>query len=66
MATVPVGVPLVVSPRTACKMLNVGLTRCYELLNSGAIQSYKEGASRQILTKSIYEYVERKLADGCN
>jgi excisionase family DNA binding protein len=53
--------PLVVSPRRACHILDCGVTRLYELIGSGELRSYKDGASRKILTASIRAYVERQL-----
>jgi excisionase family DNA binding protein len=55
---------LLVRPRQACSMLSVGLTRCYELMNSGELQSFKDGKSRKITVKSIEAYVERRLGGG--
>jgi excisionase family DNA binding protein len=54
--------PLVVPPRQACQMLSVGLTRLYELLHEGALESYRHGRSRRITTKSIRAYIERQIA----
>jgi excisionase family DNA binding protein len=53
--------PLVVSPRTACRMLSCGLTRLYELLGTGELESYRDGSSRRITTRSVRAYVERQL-----
>ena len=55
------GEPLVVSPRTACRMLSCGLTRLYELIAARELESYRDGASRRITTRSICAYVERQL-----
>ena len=49
------------SPRHACFLLGIGLTRCYELMNSGELQSFKDGKSRKITVASIRAYVERKV-----
>lgn len=54
--------PIVVSPRRAQQMLDVGHSRLYELLSQGELQSYKDGKSRKIIVASIKEYVARKLA----
>jgi excisionase family DNA binding protein len=53
--------PLVVPPRQACAMLSIGLTRCYELISAGELQSFKDGKSRKITVSSIRAYVERQL-----
>jgi hypothetical protein len=53
--------PFVVSPRRACHLLDCGITRIYELINSGAVETYKDGSSRKIVTASIREYIRRQL-----
>ena len=54
--------PLAVSPREACRLLNVGNTYLYKLLNNGELESYWEGKSRKITTQSIRARHERQLA----
>jgi excisionase family DNA binding protein len=56
--------PLVVRPRQACEMLAIGLTRLYELLNEGALESYLHGGSRRITIASIRAYIDRHLKAG--
>ena len=56
--------PLVVSPRRAQQMLDVGHSRLYELLSQGELQSFKDGKSRKITVASIHDFVARKLAAG--
>jgi hypothetical protein len=53
--------PLVVSPRRAQQMLDVGHSRLYELLAQGELQSFKDGKSRKISVASIRDFVARKL-----
>jgi excisionase family DNA binding protein len=53
--------PLVVAPREACRMLSIGLTRLYELLHQGDLESYRDGGSRRITVASIQAYVSRQL-----
>lgn len=55
--------PLVVKPKRAARMLDVGLTRLYELMSAGELESYRDGASRKITVASIQAYVARKLRD---
>ncbi|GAA0005558.1 helix-turn-helix domain-containing protein [Bradyrhizobium diazoefficiens] len=43
--------------------LRIGRAKIYELLNSGALESYLEGAARKITWRSIDAYVERRLAE---
>ena len=54
--------PLVVRPKVACRLLSVGETQLYELINSEELESFRDGASRKITTRSIHAYVERQLA----
>jgi excisionase family DNA binding protein len=58
----PVRGPLVVRPREACQMLCVGLTKLYELLHAGELESYRHGRSRRITISSICGYIERQIA----
>jgi hypothetical protein len=53
---------LVVSPRVACRLLDTGNTRLYELLAAGELDSYREGHSRKITMESIRRLVRRRLA----
>jgi len=55
--------PIVVRPHEACRMLSVGLTRLYELLHEGQLESFRYGRSRRITVASIHAYVERQLAE---
>jgi excisionase family DNA binding protein len=56
---------LVVRPKRACALLNVGVTRLYELIAQQELVSYKTGtdrrAARWITTASIHGYVERQI-----
>jgi excisionase family DNA binding protein len=54
--------PLAVSPRQACVLLGVGITRLYELIGNGELQSYRDGRARRITTESIRRRVARLLA----
>ncbi len=53
--------PLVVSPKIACHLLNCGLTRLYQLVAAGEIESFLAGRVRRITTRSIEDYVEREV-----
>jgi hypothetical protein len=57
----PCDEPLVVSPRRAQQMLDIGHSRLYELLSQGELQSFKDGKSRKISVASIRDFVARKL-----
>lgn len=53
--------PLVASPNETMSMLRIGREKLYQLLNSGELESYREGGSRRILWRSIEAHVERRL-----
>jgi excisionase family DNA binding protein len=57
--------PLVVSPRQACRLLSVGLTRLYEILNAGKLDSFMVGRSPRITLASIHAYIELNRAAAC-
>jgi hypothetical protein len=42
-------------------MLSSGLTRVYELINTGELESYLDGRSRKITVASIKRYIARRL-----
>jgi hypothetical protein len=52
---------LVVRPKVACQMLDIGVTRLYELIASGELETFKDGTARKITTSSIRSYVQRQL-----
>jgi hypothetical protein len=54
--------PLVVSPRHARDLLDMGNTRLYELLAAGELDSFLDGRSRKITIESIHRYISRRLA----
>jgi hypothetical protein len=48
----------------ACYALDCGRDRLYDLLNSGAIESFLDGRSRKIVVVSLEDYVARRLAES--
>ena len=54
--------PLVVSPKRAATMLDVGLSTLYQLLGSGELEHYLDGKFRRITTASIHDYIARRVA----
>jgi hypothetical protein len=52
----------VVRPKVAFKLIGCGITRGYELVNSGQLESYLDGRARKITVRSILRYIERRLA----
>ena len=55
---------LAVAPKMARRMLSIGLTQLYELLNSGELSSLRVGRSRRILVASIHAYVGKLIAQS--
>jgi excisionase family DNA binding protein len=56
-----IGIPLAVRPREAAQMLGVGLTKLYELLDAGDLESFHIGRARRITTASLRRYIERQI-----
>jgi hypothetical protein len=52
---------LIVSPRRARHLLDMGNTRLYELLAAGELDSFLDGRSRKITIESIHRYISRQL-----
>jgi hypothetical protein len=53
-----------VSPREACDVANIGLTRLYELIAAGELESYLDGKSRKVTLRSIKARRDRLLAEA--
>jgi hypothetical protein len=58
-----IGCAMVATVNETMAALKIGRAKTYELINSGQLQSYVEGASRKILWSSIHDYIERRLAE---
>jgi hypothetical protein len=54
--------PLVATVNETMVALKIGRAKTYELINSGELESYLEGASRKVLWASIHDYIQRRLA----
>jgi hypothetical protein len=54
------GPAIVATVNETMAALRIGRAKIYELLNSGTLESYHEGASRKITWRSINAYVERR------
>lgn len=55
--------PLSVSPKGACRALDYGMTKIYDLINAGELEVYKDGRATRITTASIKAYVARRIAE---
>lgn len=53
--------PLAVSPKDAFAAIGVGVTKGYELINSGELESFMLGRSRRVTTESVRAFVARQL-----
>jgi hypothetical protein len=56
--------PLAVGPKQACILANIGMTRLYQLLTAGELDSYWEGRHRKITLESLHRRQQRLLADA--
>jgi excisionase family DNA binding protein len=56
--------PLLVSPQQARLLLGISLSGLYNLLNSGALESFRVGGSRRITLASIERFVSERVAKG--
>ena len=56
--------PIVASVNETMSALKIGREKIYQLLNTGELESYREGGSRKILRRSIEAYVVRRLKEN--
>jgi hypothetical protein len=56
--------PLLVRPKEARRLLSCGNERLYQLLNSGALESFPDGRARYITVASIQVYIARRLMES--
>jgi hypothetical protein len=59
---VELGLVLALSPKKAAIALDCGITRIYQLINSGELDSYLDGHAPKITVKSIRRYQAVRLA----
>jgi hypothetical protein len=45
-------------------LLDCGVTRIYEPIYTGALESFKDGSARKIVVVSIRDYIRRELAQA--
>lgn len=53
--------PLAIPPKDAFASIHVGVTKGYELISSGELETFKIGRATRITTASIEAYVARQL-----
>jgi hypothetical protein len=51
-------------PKVAFKLLGVGNTHGYELINAGELETYREGRARLITVRSVFFLIARRLAEN--
>jgi hypothetical protein len=56
--------PLSVRPKKAMRLLDCGRTYLYELINTGEVDSYRDGFARKITMASIRRRIERKVRES--
>jgi hypothetical protein len=54
--------PLAVSPDVASVLLDIGLTKTYELIHSRELETYIDGKNRKVTMRSIKARIARLLA----
>lgn len=58
MTMEPLGLP----PKDAFAMIPVGITKGYELINSGELKTFKVGRATRVTVDSVRAFVDRQLA----
>lgn len=53
--------PIAIPPKDAFAALGVGVTKGYELINSGELEAFHVGRARRVTTASLEAYVARQL-----
>lgn len=53
--------PIAIAPKDAFAAIGVGVTKGYELLNAGELESFTVGRARRVTTASIRAFVARQL-----
>lgn len=54
--------PLGLPPKAAFAAIPVGVTKGYELINSGELEIFKVGRATRVTTESLKAYVDRQRA----
>ena len=53
--------PLALPPKAAFAAIGVGITKGYELINSGELEAFKIGRSTRVTAESVKAYVARRV-----
>jgi len=53
--------PIAIPPKDAFAAIGVGVTKGYELINSGELETFKIGRATRITTASVRAFVARQL-----
>jgi len=56
--------PFVVRPNTVMRLLDCSRAVLYQMINTGEVESYLDGAARKITVKSIRARIERKVRES--
>jgi hypothetical protein len=56
--------PQLVSIRNTARILSIGLTKTYELISDGVLDTVSIGTRRLVTTDSIRRLIERAQMDG--
>jgi hypothetical protein len=56
--------PLGVAPNVAFGMIGVGITKGYELIGLGELESYWIGRARRVTLASIHALIARRLSEA--
>jgi len=54
--------PIAVPPKVGFALIGCGVTKGYELINSGELETFKIGRATRITTSSIQAFVARQVA----
>ena len=58
----PTPAPLAVPPAEVARLLSLSVSRIYQLMRRGELQSYEDGRTRRITMVSVHAYIARRLA----
>lgn len=54
--------PIALPPKQAFAMIPCGVTKGYELINSGELETFKVGRSTRVTVASVRSFVARQVA----